>query len=78
MCRPGQTRPAVHLFLIEVIGPCGEEYIDGQSIRRNTDQGTVGQATNIQARQVEDHRCEGSSWMAHNSLLGELEKPILG
>ena len=44
--RPGQTRPVVHLFRIEVIGPCGEECLDGQIIRRNTDQETVGQATN--------------------------------
>lgn len=37
---------AVHFFLIEVTGPCGEECLGGQSIRRNTDQETADQAIN--------------------------------
>jgi len=44
--RPGQPRPQVNVFRVEVIGPHGEECLDGQIIRRNTDKETVDQAVN--------------------------------
>ena len=44
--RPGQTNPEVHVYRIEVRGPEGEECLDGQLIRRNTNEETVQMATN--------------------------------
>ena len=44
--RPGQLRPQVHVYRIEVQGPDGEECLDGQLIRRNTDEETQKQAVN--------------------------------
>lgn len=44
--RAGQTDPTVHVYRIEVEGPNGEECLDGQLIRRNTDEETVQMATN--------------------------------
>jgi hypothetical protein len=44
--RPGQTHNEVNVYRIEVQGPCGEECLDGQLIRRNTDDETVAMAVN--------------------------------
>lgn len=46
--RPGQSRLVVNFYRIEVVGPTGEECLDGQLIRRNTDEETVSQATNAE------------------------------
>ena len=44
--RPGQPKTQVNVFRIEVRGPEDEECLDGQLIRRNTDEETVSMATN--------------------------------
>jgi len=44
--RPGQLKTQVNVFRIEVRGPDDEECLDGQLIRRNTDEETVSMATN--------------------------------
>ena len=44
--RPGQTRPVVNVYRIEVRGPGNEECLDGQIIRRNTNEETIQQAVN--------------------------------
>mmetsp|Transcript_36589 Transcript_36589/g.88683 ORF Transcript_36589/g.88683 Transcript_36589/m.88683 type:complete len:2159 (+) Transcript_36589:2-6478(+) len=44
--RPGQTHPVVNLYRIEVQSPDGEECLDGQLIRRNTNEETVAMAVN--------------------------------
>lgn len=44
--RPGQTRPKVYVYRIEVQGPKGEDCLDGQLIRRNTDESTIAMAIN--------------------------------
>lgn len=44
--RPGQPNPVVNVFRIEVRGPEDEECLDGQIIRRNTDEETVQMAVN--------------------------------
>mmetsp|Transcript_27321 Transcript_27321/g.63976 ORF Transcript_27321/g.63976 Transcript_27321/m.63976 type:complete len:607 (-) Transcript_27321:30-1850(-) len=44
--RPGQLRPQVHVYRIEVRGPNGEECLDGYVIRRNTDTNTLAATTN--------------------------------
>ena len=44
--RPGQLRPEVHVYRIEVRGPNGEECLDGYIIRRNTDTKTLAATTN--------------------------------
>jgi hypothetical protein len=44
--RPGQTKPVVNVFRIEVRGPNDEECIDGRLIRRNTDEETKAMAVN--------------------------------
>jgi superfamily II DNA or RNA helicase len=44
--RPGQTQPQVYVYRIEVKGPDGEECLDGQLIRRNTDAETISEAVN--------------------------------
>ena len=44
--RPGQLKDHVNVFRIEVRSPDDEECLDGQLIRRNTDEETVAMATN--------------------------------
>lgn len=44
--RAGQKKNKVHLFKIIVEGPNGEELLDGQILRRNTDKDTVAMAVN--------------------------------
>ena len=44
--RPGQARPQVNIYRIEVQGPDGEECLDGHLIRRNTDKTTMEKAVN--------------------------------
>jgi hypothetical protein len=44
--RPGQPKPVVKLYRIHVSGPDGEECLDGQLIRRNTDPENVNKAIN--------------------------------
>jgi SNF2-related domain len=44
--RPGQPNPHVTVWRIEVRGNNGEECLDGQLIRRNTDKETVAMAVN--------------------------------
>ena len=44
--RPGQPKEKVNVFRIELLGPDGEECLDGKLIRRNTDQETVEMAIN--------------------------------
>jgi len=44
--RPGQPKPEVHVYRIEIQGPNGEECLDGQLIRRNTDQENLEMAVN--------------------------------
>jgi superfamily II DNA or RNA helicase len=44
--RPGQPSPQVNLFRIEVRGPQDEECLDGQLIRRNTDEETIAMTIN--------------------------------
>ncbi|OEU08217.1 hypothetical protein FRACYDRAFT_212855 [Fragilariopsis cylindrus CCMP1102] len=44
--RPGQPKEKVNVFRIEMLGPDGEECLDGKLIRRNTDQETVEMAIN--------------------------------
>jgi SNF2-related domain len=44
--RPGQTQPTVHVYRVAVTGPDGEECLDGQLLRRNTDESTLQQAVN--------------------------------
>jgi hypothetical protein len=44
--RPGQTRPKVYIYRIEVQGPNGEDCLDGQLIRRNMDPDTIAMAVN--------------------------------
>jgi len=44
--RPGQTHPQVHVHRIEVRGDNDEECLDGQLIRRNTDEATIAMAVN--------------------------------
>jgi hypothetical protein len=44
--RPGQPKPKVFIYRIEVKGPNGEECLDGQLIRRNTDKDTEQMAVN--------------------------------
>lgn len=39
--RPGQLRPEVSVYRIELQGPKGEECLDGYLIRRNTDENTL-------------------------------------
>lgn len=46
--RPGQTKPVVNVFRIEVRGPNDEECLDGQLIRRNTDEETKSKAVNAE------------------------------
>ena len=46
--RPGQTKPRVNLYRIEVKGPNGEDCLDGQIIRRNTDEETKKMAVNAE------------------------------
>lgn len=42
--RAGQPNPQVHVWRIEVLGDNGEECLDGQLIRRNTDEDTISMA----------------------------------
>lgn len=44
--RPGQLRPDVFVYRIELQGPQGEECLDGYLIRRNTDPDTLAATTN--------------------------------
>jgi hypothetical protein len=44
--RPGQQHPTVNIFRIEVRGPSNEECLDGQLIRRNSDEETIAMAVN--------------------------------
>lgn len=44
--RPGQPRPQVNVYRIEVRGPDNEECLDGHLIRRNTDEMTIEKAVN--------------------------------
>ena len=44
--RPGQTHNVVNVYRIEVRGPNDEECLDGQLIRRNTDEETRAMAMN--------------------------------
>lgn len=44
--RLGQQHPQVNVYRIRVDGPEGEECLDGQFIRRNTDEGTMAMAVN--------------------------------
>lgn len=44
--RPGQSKPKVNVYRIEIQGPEGEDCLDGQLIRRNTDIGTIAMAIN--------------------------------
>ena len=44
--RPGQLRPEVFVYRIELQGPKGEECLDGYLIRRNTDEQTLAATTN--------------------------------
>lgn len=44
--RPGQPKSKVYIYRIEVKGPNGEECLDGQLIRRNTDKATEQMAVN--------------------------------
>jgi hypothetical protein len=44
--RPGQTKPVVNVFRIEVRGLNDEECLDGRLIRRNTDEETKAMAVN--------------------------------
>jgi SNF2 family DNA or RNA helicase len=44
--RAGQTKHEVNVYKIIVEGPKGEELLDGQLIRRNTNDETVAMATN--------------------------------
>lgn len=44
--RPGQTKQEVNVYRIEVRGPTDEECLDGQLIRRNTDEETIAMAVN--------------------------------
>jgi hypothetical protein len=44
--RPGQTKPLVNVFRIEVRGPKDEECLDARLIRRNTDEETRAMAVN--------------------------------
>eukprot|EP00980_Cylindrotheca_fusiformis_P003492 scaffold781_cov132-Cylindrotheca_fusiformis.AAC.11 len=44
--RPGQQHPVVNLYRIEVRGPSNQECLDGQLIRRNSDEQTVSMAVN--------------------------------
>jgi len=44
--RAGQTHHEVNVYRIELQGPNGEECLDGQLIRRNTDDETVAMAVN--------------------------------
>jgi len=44
--RAGQTKPQVNVHRIEVQGPSGEECLDGQLIRRNTNEDTIAMAIN--------------------------------
>lgn len=44
--RPGQPNPVVNVFRIEVRGPADEECLDGQLIRRNTDEETIAMTVN--------------------------------
>jgi len=44
--RPGQPNPTVNVFRIEVRGPDDEECLDGQLIRRNTDEETIAMTVN--------------------------------
>jgi len=44
--RPGQPKSKVNVYRIEVKGPNGQECLDGQLIRRNTDEGTIQMAVN--------------------------------
>ncbi|KAL7528098.1 hypothetical protein ACHAXR_002266 [Thalassiosira sp. AJA248-18] len=44
--RPGQPKSKVHVYRIEVVGPDGEECLDGHLIRRNTDEDTIQMAVN--------------------------------
>ncbi|GKY91341.1 hypothetical protein MPSEU_000106300 [Mayamaea pseudoterrestris] len=44
--RNGQTKPNVYIHRIEMLGPNGEECLDSQLLRRNTDQKTIAAATN--------------------------------
>jgi hypothetical protein len=47
--RQGQTSPVVNVYRIEIRGPSGEECLDGQLIRRNTDEQTIAMAVNAGA-----------------------------
>ena len=44
--RPGQPNPVVNVFRIEVRGPDDVECLDGQLIRRNTDEETIAMTVN--------------------------------
>jgi len=44
--RPGQTHPQVNVWRIELRGDNDEECLDGQLIRRNTDEATIAMAVN--------------------------------
>jgi hypothetical protein len=44
--RPGQPQSKVNVYRIHVQGPAGEEALDGQLIRRNTDKETIEMAVN--------------------------------
>ena len=44
--RPGQPSPKVNVYRIEVRGPGDEECLDGQLIRRNTDEETIAMTVN--------------------------------
>ena len=44
--RAGQTHHLVNVYRIEVQGPNGEECLDGQLIRRNTNKENVAMAVN--------------------------------
>jgi hypothetical protein len=46
--RPGQTKQVVNVYRIEVKGPNGEDCLDGQIIRRNTDEETKKMAVNAE------------------------------
>ena len=43
---PGQPKSKVNVYRIHVQGPNGEECLDGQLIRRNTDEETIQMAVN--------------------------------
>lgn len=44
--RPGQPKPKVHVYRLELLGINGEEALDSHLIRRNTDKETIQMAVN--------------------------------